>query len=60
VEIWKSLSNPSPALATIRFLGADKVAGGILTSNEFLKNFGPVTKNNEKRPPSQRKAEANI
>jgi hypothetical protein len=33
-----------PALADIRFLGADTVAGAILTSNEFLKNFGLVTK----------------
>jgi hypothetical protein len=39
-----NLFSTFPALAAIRFLGADTVAGAILTSNEFLKNFEPVTK----------------
>jgi len=44
-----------PALAAIRFLGADTVAGAILTSNEFLRNFGFVMKKAERpRKPEPR------
>jgi len=40
----RKFENLFPASATTRFLGADTVAGAIPTSNEFLKNFGPITK----------------